>query len=237
MKAARFLALGVFLIGIGMLVLVATGTIKRVPKETEPADSFVDSTPRHPVTDLMVKVSDRYSRKTAPDFTLKDASGKEFSLDNLVKSGPVVLVAVLDGCPCTTDSQPLFNSLAKKFEGKVNFAGLYNHAAARAPKWIESHSVKYPTLIDEAGKVCHLYGLENSVYTVLIRQDKTIEKIWPGYSQDMLKELDSKLSQLTGYKGEPFDVAYAPKKYSSGCTIFVGEATKPNEDKNPGAHP
>lgn len=236
MKVARLSALAVFAIGSIMLFLVLSGNVRRIPKDHVEETTLADSTPRHPVTEKMVKVSDRSARKPAPDFALMDADGKEFSLDDLAKSGPTVLVAILDGCPCTTDSQPLFNAMAKKFEGKVSFVGLFTQDDSRVKKWIESHSVKMPILLDIDSKVCQAYGLENSVYTVLIRPDKTIEKVWPGYSQDMLKELDGKLSELTGYQGEPFDVAYAPKKYSSGCTIYVGEATSENADKNPGAH-
>ncbi len=237
MKVARLLSFAVFAIGSVMLFLVATGNIKRTPKEPTPETNLSDSTPRHPVTDKMVKTSDKFSRKPAHAFTLKDASGKEFNLGGLTASGPVVLIAVLDGCPCTTDSQPLFNTLAKRYDGKATFAALFTQGKARVPKWSENLSVKIPVLLDDDSKVCQAYGLENSVYTVLIRPDQTIEKIWPGYSQKMLTELDEKLAELTGTKPEqPFDVAYAPKEYSSGCTIYVGEATKENKDKNPGAH-
>ncbi|MBX3120302.1 MAG: redoxin domain-containing protein [Fimbriimonadaceae bacterium] len=226
MKVAKLLAFAVFAIGAVTLFLVTTGTIKRVPKEEIAETTLAESTPRHPVTEKMVKVSEEYTRKAAPDFKLKDVAGVEYSLDSLTKSGPTVLIAVLEGCPCTTDSQPLFNAMAKKFDGKANFVGLFTQGPARIDQWTKDHSVKFPILVDEDGKVCKAYGLENSVYTVLLRSDKTIEKIWPGYSQAMLMELDSKLSELTGFAGTPFDAAYAPVKYSSGCNIYFGEATE-----------
>lgn len=184
---------------------------------------IISEGPRHPVTKKMSGVTDQLSAKDAPSFSLKGTDGKTYSSADVLKSGPMVVISIKEGCPCSTDSQPLFNELSKRHQGKATFIGLYNEDIEKGKIWVEQKSVPYPVLIDHELKTIKDYAAERSVYVTLVDPEGKIVKVYPGYWKDMLVELDRKLGELTQTKLDPFDPKYAPNTPSSGCQLYVGE--------------
>lgn len=190
-----------------------------------------DADPKHPVTDKMLEVTGRMSYIAAPLFEAQAADGRTVRLADLLGHGkPIVMISVLDGCPCNTDSQPLFNRLYERYRNAAYFLNVISSSVEKAQIWANEHDLQYPILADPDLAILRPYKSERSVYVTLIRPDGSIDKMWPGYSADMLIELDTKLAEITGLDVSRFDPLYAPKKLSSGCQIFSGEAVPPNAD-------
>lgn len=212
-----------------LAIAVLAGCAPQKPDEPETPVVNASTGPKHPVTDKMATVADKTAGLAAVDFELKDVDGKAWSMAANLQRGPVVVISIKDGCPCSIDSQPLFNGLARKFEGKAMFVGLFDQNAEKAKAYVKDNSVSFPVVINEDLEVFKQYKAERSVYVALVTKDGKILKQWPGYWVDMLKELDDKLEELTSFDGEPFDVAYAPKTPTSGCQLYEGEGFAPGD--------
>jgi peroxiredoxin len=185
------------------------------PAKASPAPA-ISNEPRHPVTEEMIRSTGDMSSKAAPFFKLKDAHGIEVQLGG-AGPRPQFVYFILDGCPCSIDVQPFFNRFYKRYKDKVDFIGVINTGVAKAKDYAGTTTLLHPLVCDEDLKIVDAYGAKESTYSVLVNRDGTIERMWPGYSQDILREMNSRLAKLAGVKEEPFDVAYAPKQKSSGC--------------------
>lgn len=181
--------------------------------------------PRHPVTPEMEVEAGGKAGNRAPDFSLPDQDGKLWTLKELTKNGPVVLIMTMDGCPCSKESQPYFNKIARALKGKVSFAGIYNEDQSTAKLYgnVGSLDVPYPLLCETSEKTYKAYDAEQSVYTYLIRQDGIIEKVWPGYSVAMLIELNHLAAKLAKVDDPKIDFSEAPTEMNSGCYFFQPE--------------
>lgn len=193
------------------------------PPQPQAETVLISEGVRHPVTDKMEGVTNKMAAQMAPEFELKDVDGKAWALADLVKAGPVIVVSIKDECPCSVDSQPLFNEISKRFEGKATFVGLFNESPDKAKTYIKNNSVPYPVLIDTQLDTFKAYKAERSVYVTYVNPKGEIVKMWPGYWDKMLLELDGMLSKDTGITPKPFDPKYAPVAKSSGCQIYQGE--------------
>lgn len=176
--------------------------------------------PVHPVTNDMLVKSERMKLKDAPDFKLKALNGMDVSLDQAMGGKPTLLFFIKDGCPCSTEAEPLFQALKKHHGEKISMVGIIDVAPEKAKEWAKTHEADHLILCDPSLATMKAYDSPNSAYTTLIATDKKIEKQWPGYSQSFLKEENALLAKLTGEKERPFDTLYAPVANSSGCSFF-----------------
>jgi hypothetical protein len=53
----------------------------------------------------------------------------------------------------------------------------------------------------------------------LLSKDGKVVKMWPGYSVDILQEMNSLMAKEAGVPEKPFDTKYAPKQQASGCAF------------------
>jgi hypothetical protein len=156
------------------------------------------------------------SKKTAPFFKVKDIHEIDVQIGGQGKK-PQFVYFILDGCPCSLDVQPLFNRMYLRFKDKVDFIGVINVGKARGLDYAGTTTTLHPVVSDEALKIIAAYGAKQSTYSALIDPDGTILKMWPGYSQGTLHELNHLLSKAVKTKEEKFDAAYAPEKQTTGC--------------------
>lgn len=176
--------------------------------------------PRHPVTEKMWSEAKTLDNVAVPKFELKDQFGKEQTLESLAKGKPLVLYFIKEGCPCSVDLEPLMQRLAKAVDGNVSVAGVISGNAKVAEKWMKVGQTPYPVLLDGKMELIKAFKAERSTYTALVRPDGTVERLWPGYSKDMLLELAKSASELARIAPQPFDPAYAPKTMTSGCSFY-----------------
>jgi peroxiredoxin len=136
----------------------------------------------------------------APDFVLKDLSGKDVRLGDF--RGKIVMInfwAVWCG-PCV-EELPAINAVYKEWESKgvvvLAIAVKTNEQLSSVEQFIRQNSYTFPVLYDSDGKVENLYGFTPKTKiprTFFIDKDGIIRKIQPGsfYDQsDIEKVLNS----------------------------------------------
>lgn len=175
------------------------------------------SQPQHPVTPEMMANAAEMSRKVGPAFELNDVRGEPRSIAGTNLERPQLVLFILDTCPCSVDAQPLFNKLSKHWSGKADFVGVINTNAQKGRAWMSDYRVAFPVVPDKDLKIIKAYEAKQSVYSVLISKGGKIVKMWPGYSREMLKEINEKIGEAAGEVAKPFDAEYAPVEKTSGC--------------------
>jgi len=186
------------------------------------ATSPVAATPavedeKHKVTPEMLRKAEAKARKPAPTFRVADAEGVVVDLAEAVKTGPVVLVFIKDGCPCSTSAEGYFDAIHAAYRGRITFFGVIEGDAKVARRWGAEHGVPFPILPDPRLELTRSYGATNSAFVAVIDRSGDLAEFWPGYSAGMLRDLSRRASELAGMPEEPIDFADAPEELYSGC--------------------
>lgn len=206
------LPLGVLAAGSGIWILSAASVAPALANSPSTATK-----PIHPVTLTMSEEAAERAGSLLPEFSAIDTNGKGWTFSSLSRGKPVYMVFILDGCPCSTGAEPLFHELYKRFKGKINFVGVIDADKEEAAKWARDHETPYTVLADPHLNLIHSYKIPSAVYNVLILPDRTIDTLWPGYSQDMLMDMNARMAAVLGLSVKPFDPLYAPLAPTSGC--------------------
>ena len=127
---------------------------------------------------------------TAPDFTLKDKNGNDFTLSSLKGKRVVLYFYPKDNTPGCTRQACAFAGAYKQFEAKgVEVVGISRDSAASHLKFAEKYSLPFIILSDPELEVIKVYGVwqEKKMYgkttmgvvrtTFIISPDGIIEKI------------------------------------------------------------
>lgn len=114
--------------------------------------------------------------KPAPDFTLKDESGKEVKLSSF-KGKNVVLEWTNPGCPYVLGhyERGTMKNLAEKYRGKdvvwLAVDSTNQATADKSKEWVKKWGLGYPELQDADGKVGKLYGATNTPHMMVVDKD------------------------------------------------------------------
>jgi hypothetical protein len=173
----------------------------------------------HPVTAPMTAATGAMALKTATPFAMKDAFGKPVQIGGAGLARPQFVYFINHGCPCSYAAEPLFHALAEQFKGKVDFVGVTNASDDDAKKWVNENSVPYPVAPNPKLDVMHAYGAISSAYSALIGTDGKILKMWPGFSKDLLEDMNRQMALASKTAEKPFDTLYAPVKPATGCAF------------------
>lgn len=174
---------------------------------------------RHLVTPEMSQGAKAQMKKVATGFATKDYEGKPVAIAPPHMDRPQFVYFVLDGCPCSFDAEPIFHRLAKRYEGKIDFVSVTNGDVQKARDWSVQMLVPYPVVPDPNKEIIGAYAAKSSVYSALITKDGHIAKMWPGYSQSIIKDQNALMAKLSGEKEVPFDAEYAPVENATGCAF------------------
>ena len=79
--------------------------------------------------------------------------------------------------------------------------------------------VPYPVVPDPTKRIIHAFEAKNALYSALVSTGGRIVKMWPGYSKDLLLEMNTTLAREAGVPEKPFDTKFAPIEKSTGCTF------------------
>lgn len=167
---------------------------------------------RHAVSAQMELETKAQANRAAPPFDRKDPYGRTAKVGK--GDRPQMVIFIKRGCPCSIDAQPLFNRLARKFDKKVDFVGVIDKEAR---EFGNQFSVVFPIIDEPSLALMKAYDARASVYCALVARNGHIVKMWPGYSADWLREMNTLMAKASATKETPFDPQYAPKEKASGC--------------------
>lgn len=100
----------------------------------------------------------------APDFVLKDAAGKDVSLQSLLAKGKVALAFYrsADWCPyCREQMKDLQANLAKIQGAGVQLVGISYDTPETLTRVMGKHGLTFPLLADVGSKTIDAYGIRN----------------------------------------------------------------------------
>ncbi|WP_435009299.1 peroxiredoxin family protein [Tundrisphaera lichenicola] len=186
--------------------------------EVAPIGAEDPATQRHLATREMIETSDQAAGTKANDFEAQANDGKMYRLSEIVKDGPAVLLFIKDGCPCSRSADPFFQRLHAAGRGFVPFFGVIDGGVMVADKWAEQNNSAFPILADPEMKIIQAFGAESSAYSAFVGRDGRIEKLWAGYSEQMLRELGERMAPWVKPGMEYFDVTDAPVELYAGCS-------------------
>ncbi len=109
---------------------------------------------------------------TAPDFSLKDLTGKNFTL-SAHKGKPVLLIFITTWCPSCRSEMPRYNSIHKKY-GQHGLEVInidIEEPREKVSRFAEKYNVSYRVLLDEKGKVAEVYRIVGIPSMVLIDKE------------------------------------------------------------------
>jgi peroxiredoxin len=175
----------------------------------------------HPVTSNMVKAARELGGRKAPGFSGQDIHGKPVSLASLSRDKPVVLFFVELQCPCCKGAKPYIDRIKNYYGDVCNVVGIIDAKPDMAKLWSQTVGPQFDVIPDPTMSIVRSYKADRGTYTTLIAPGGRIVKAYPGYCQDMLKDITGKIVRLTGIRPRPMPLEPAPKRMTSGC-IFPG---------------
>jgi peroxiredoxin len=172
----------------------------------------------HRPTVAMVAAAAKVGGTNAPPFLVVAPGGKALSQADLSASRPLVLVFVQDGCPCSEAEQPFLNVLRDAYGDRAEFAAVFDGDAPAATRWATANHARFTMLPDPSLELVRRYGVECSTCVVLVDRGGKVAKAWPGYSAEMLHDLNDRLAVAGGVVKRPLTFAGAPPEMHSGCS-------------------
>jgi peroxiredoxin len=210
------------LLAVAVAVMLAAAADTTKPAEpvkapAKPAATAVELTPGQPV----------------PDFTLSDATGKSYNLQQLVNDGNVVVLEWFNyGCPFVLkyrSPSTFMNDAASSFNGKkVVWLAICSSAPGKqggdrdeAAKFAAANGMTVPILWDQDGKVGKAFGARTTphMYVVGGKSRKLFYVGAPDTSTQMDREPKDNLiapAVLAAMKGEMPKVTSTPPH---GCSV------------------
>ena len=111
------------------------------------------------------------------NFTLPNVDGKEYSLNDIKGSKPIVLAFYASWCPTCQVSAPLLSQMSENYKNDVTIWGIDSKESGENVKtFIKEHDIKHPVLVDEKGFVALDYGVGYNSFFVLLNKDGTVYK-------------------------------------------------------------
>ena len=177
----------------------------------------------HAVTPEMALKAEKLAGAKTPSNTVVASNGKAYRLDG---TKPSLLFFIEADCPCSRDATPFVNRLQAHFGKSCQVIGVINANKDTASAWIKTVGCSFPIVADPTLKLIGSYGAVSSVYTTVVAPGGRIEKIYPGYSQQVLKEIANRLSRLSKQPTPIINFSGAPKKLLSGCPFDIPKDSK-----------
>jgi hypothetical protein len=141
------------------------------------------------------------------------------SLPGMTADKPTVVIFILPGCPCSEAYEPHTHDLFLAYGSHANIIGVVAGNSQDADDWQQRHQTPFDLVADPDHSIARSYEAKRSAYTVLITNGKTIDRLWPGYSGEMLQELGTLLSSSAKIPEVAMDISGTPKSLTSGCVL------------------
>jgi peroxiredoxin len=132
----------------------------------------------------------------APGFSLKTFAGKEYSVADAMKRGPVVLAFFKISCPVCQFTFPFLERLYERYGGNnVTFLGVSQDDARATSEFCNEYGVTFPVLLDEKNyPVSNGYGLTSVPTIFLVETDGSVKVSSTGFVRADLEAIAEELS-------------------------------------------
>jgi len=143
----------------------------------------------------------------APEIRLSLADGREFSLNQARKRGPVVAAFFKVSCPVCQFAFPYLERIYSSYSPnqKFTFVGVSQNDAADTQSFVRQYGITFPILLDDTKKypASNAYGLTNVPSTFMISPEGEVEFSSVGWSKQEMEELNRRLAEVSGTKPVP----------------------------------
>lgn len=140
--------------------------------------------------------------KIAPDFTLTTVDGKQVTLSDALKRGPVLLAFFKISCPVCQYAFPFFERVFQSNRGeKITVLGISQDEQQKTRQFLKEYGVTFPVAIDDevnAYAVSNSYGLTNVPTSFLIAPGGNIEVSSVGWSKRDTERMNERLAKYLG---------------------------------------
>lgn len=137
--------------------------------------------------------------KLAPPFRLPLLTGGEFSLQDALRRGPVLLVFFKISCPVCQYAFPFLERVFRGNHagGNVTVVGISQNAARDTQKFLREFGVTFPVALDDPANyaVSNAYGLTNVPTLFYITPNGEIEIASVGWSKADVEAINRKLAE------------------------------------------
>lgn len=135
----------------------------------------------------------------APAFSLGGLDGKEYSLEKLLKRGPVVAAFFKISCPVCQFTFPFLDRIFQRYGGDgVTFLAISQDDAQPTKQFADKYGVTFPLVMDEKTyPVSNAYGLTNVPTILLIEPNRTVKVSGTGFVK---ADLETIAKELAGRK-------------------------------------
>ena len=134
----------------------------------------------------------------APSFTLPTVQGKQFSLDEALNKGPVVLAFFKTSCPVCQYAFPFIERVYRaNQDANVTVLGISQDNLRDTQAFLREYGVTFPVALDDPAKyaVSNAYGLTNVPTLFYIAAGGEIEISSVGWSKADVEAINQKLAQ------------------------------------------
>lgn len=147
----------------------------------------------------------------APAWSARASDGKTYSLDDLLKRGPVVLYFIKEDCPVNADAVAHYNRIAEAYkDGKGTFVGVINGDEAVYRNWQRRFKAPYLVLFDPELKIIGSYGAERSPWIVALDGKGKVALTQRGFSVGELEQLSKHVASAFGKPAAKISFRGAP---------------------------
>jgi len=138
--------------------------------------------------------------RTAPEFKLKTLGGKNFSLQEALARGPVVLVFFKVSCPTCQYALPFYERLFQSYKDRhVTLVGVSQNNAEETAAFGKEFGITFAMLLDETitYPVSNAYGLTNVPTIYWIARDGEIEVSSVGWVKPDFEEVNRRMAEAS----------------------------------------
>ena len=147
------------------------------------------------------------------------SEGERWTWEQLSGGLPVVMVFVKRGCPCSMEFEPHFHEVERAYQGRVRLVDVIDADQTEARRYAARQNVPYPVLADPDLQIIQRFGAKNGAYVALLSPDGHVVGFWPGSSKDAMRDLGSRVAEVTGSAEQSLDVTQLPAAMTSGCSF------------------
>ncbi len=133
----------------------------------------------------------------APDISLPGIDGNQFSLQEALQRGPVLVAFFKVSCPVCQYTFPFLERLHKNYgDLKITIVGVSQDSQRDTKAFLKEYGVTFRTLLDDPKgyAVSNAYGLTTVPSLFLINQDGQIDISSVGWVKQEVEEINRKLA-------------------------------------------